>query len=88
MLGFVQLRFVVLPCSHILDICSSCEQTGKTAGKDVKAAKCTYPSVVGLEKAKEIEKDLADQAVKALESFGPKADILRELPIMLLQRTR
>ena len=72
----------------ILDICGSSEQIGKTAGKDVKAAKCTYPAVVGLERAKKIEKNLADQAVKALNSFGLKADILRELPMVLLQRTR
>jgi geranylgeranyl diphosphate synthase type II len=36
----------------ILDVSASSEQLGKTAGKDLKAAKCTYPAVVGIEKAR------------------------------------
>lgn len=72
----------------ILDICGNTEQMGKTAGKDVKAAKCTYPAVLGLEKSREIEQELAQKAVRAIESFGPNAEILRQLPIALLERTK
>lgn len=72
----------------ILDVCASSEQLGKTAGKDEKAGKMTYPAVLGLEKARELEKKLADEAIAALAPFGPKADILRQLAIALLQRTR
>ena len=72
----------------ILDVSASSEQLGKTAGKDAKAAKCTYPAVVGFEKAKELEKKLADEAVAILEPFGKKADTLRHLAIALLQRTK
>ncbi|MHC4659373.1 MAG: polyprenyl synthetase family protein, partial [Planctomycetota bacterium] len=32
----------------ILDVCASSEQLGKTAGKDARAAKCTYPAVLGM----------------------------------------
>jgi geranylgeranyl diphosphate synthase type II len=71
----------------ILDVCGSTEKLGKTAGKDEKAAKCTYPAVFGLEKSRKLEKDLADQAIAALESFGPKADTLRNLAAALLERT-
>jgi len=46
----------------ILDVSASSEQLGKTVGKDAKAAKCTYPAVVGIEKARELEKKLADEA--------------------------
>jgi geranylgeranyl diphosphate synthase type II len=70
----------------ILDVCGSSEHTGKTVGKDVKASKCTYPAVVGLAESRQIEKQFADKAVSALESFGPEADILRQLPIALLER--
>jgi geranylgeranyl diphosphate synthase type II len=63
-------------------------QLGKTAGKDAKAAKCTYPAVVGMEKSKELAKELADEAVAALQPFGPKGGTLRKLAMALLQRTK
>jgi len=72
----------------ILDVNASSKQLGKTAGKDAKAAKCTYPAVVGIEKARELEKKLADEAVAALEPFGEKADTLRQLAMALLKRTK
>lgn len=72
----------------ILDVSATSEHLGKTAGKDKKAAKCTYPAIFGLEKSKQIERSLADQAVALLKTFGPKADILRQLPLALLERTR
>ncbi len=70
----------------ILDVSASSEQLGKTAGKDLKAAKCTYPAVVGLEKAVELERQLAHEATALLEPFGAKANILRQLTAALLQR--
>ena len=72
----------------ILDVSASSEQLGKTAGKDAKAAKCTYPAVIGIEKARKLEKKLAGEAVAALEPFGEKADILRLLAMALLERTK
>jgi geranylgeranyl diphosphate synthase type II len=72
----------------ILDVSASSEQLGKTAGKDAKAAKCTYPAVVGLENSKRLAGKLADEAVAELEQFGPKADTLRKLTFALLERTR
>jgi geranylgeranyl diphosphate synthase type II len=72
----------------ILDVSASSEQLGKTAGKDLKAAKCTYPAVVGLEKAVALEQQLAREAIALLEPFGARADILRQLAAALLQRDR
>ncbi len=72
----------------ILDVSASSEQLGKTAGKDAKAAKCTYPAVVGIDKARELEKKLADETVAVLEPFGKKADTLRQLATALLERTK
>jgi len=71
----------------ILDVSASSEQLGKTAGKDDKAAKCTYPAVVGLKKAKELERQLAEEAKAILKPFGKKADILRQLATALTERT-
>jgi len=72
----------------ILDVCASSEQLGKTAGKDARADKCTYPAVVGIEKSKQLAKKLADEAVVLLTPFGQKADTLRQLAIALLERTK
>jgi geranylgeranyl pyrophosphate synthase len=70
----------------ILDVSSTSDQLGKTAGKDVKSAKATYPAVFGLEKSKELAKKAAVEAVEILASFGPKADVLQQLAIALLER--
>lgn len=72
----------------ILDVNATSEHLGKTAGKDAKAAKCTYPAVVGIKKARQLEKKLADEAMAALKPFGKKAETLKQLTIALLQRTR
>lgn len=72
----------------ILDVSASSEQLGKTAGKDARAAKCTYPAVIGIEAARELERSLAEQAVAQLEPFGKKADTLRQLAMALLERIK
>jgi geranylgeranyl diphosphate synthase type II len=72
----------------ILDVSASSEQLGKTAGKDVKAAKCTYPALLGIDKSKELERRLADEAVAALEPFGRNAGVLRQLAVALLDREK
>ena len=72
----------------ILDVSASSGQLGKTAGKDPKAGKLTYPALVGLEQSKRIARDLTDQAVAALARFGPKARRLRCLATTLLDRDR
>lgn len=72
----------------ILDVSASSKELGKTAGKDATAGKITYPSVVGLEKSKQVLAKITEDAVGALKEFGPEADILRQLAVELLNRTR
>ncbi len=72
----------------ILDVSASSEQLGKTAGKDVRAAKCTYPALLGIERSKALERQLADEAAAALQPFGPGADVLRQLAFALLDREK
>ncbi len=72
----------------ILDVCSVSKHIGKTAGKDAAAAKCTYPKVLGLEKSRQLEKQLADEAIALLAPFGARAEALRQLAVALLERTR
>lgn len=72
----------------ILDISASSEQLGKTAGKDEKAGKLTYPAMLGLEGSRKLEKQLADEAVGALDVFGEEADNLRKLAYILVNRSK
>lgn len=71
----------------ILDVCGTSEQTGKTAGKDAQAGKVTYPSTVGLEKSRQMERELADEAIEELKIFGSRAEVLRQLVAAMLSRT-
>jgi geranylgeranyl diphosphate synthase, type II len=72
----------------ILDVSSSSEQLGKTAGKDAKADKVTYPGVVGFDKSRELARELAQQALESIESFGGEAIYLRQLAIELVDREK
>jgi geranylgeranyl diphosphate synthase type II len=72
----------------ILDVCGSSEELGKTSGKDARQGKATYPSVVGLEKSRELARKIAGEAVEALKPFGEKAEELGRLAGILLNRTK
>jgi len=72
----------------ILDETAQSEQLGKTAGKDKRQGKLTYPSLVGLEESRKVAEELTRQAAAAIEPFGPKAEILRQLAQQLLRRNK
>jgi geranylgeranyl diphosphate synthase type II len=72
----------------ILDVSATTDQLGKTAGKDEKAGKVTYPSVVGMDESKAHCQKLADEAIKALAPFGDKAQILSRLASALVERKK
>jgi geranylgeranyl diphosphate synthase type II len=72
----------------ILDISSSKNNLGKTPGKDVKMNKLTYPALIGLERANKKAKRLVEKAKKALDIFGKKAHLLKQLADYLLIRKR
>ncbi len=59
---------------------------GKTAGKDAAAAKPTYVSLMGLERARDFAADLARQALAALRPFGERSRRLVELTDFITQR--
>ena len=70
----------------ILDVESSTESLGKTAGKDVLQKKVTYPSLYGLERSKQMASSYIGQAKAALEPFGARAAQLKELADFLVFR--
>ena len=82
----VGLAFQVI--DDILDVTQTSEQLGKTAGKDTKAQKATYPSIVGLEKSRKVATQLTNKAFAALKPFKGKAVALEALAEYLLKRDR
>ena len=80
----VGLAFQVI--DDILDVTQTSEKLGKTAGKDTKARKATYPSIVGLEKSRKIAAQLTDKAFAALRPFKGRAVELEALAEFLLKR--
>jgi geranylgeranyl diphosphate synthase type II len=84
----LSLGLVFQITDDILDVSGSSGQLGKTAGKDQKAGKLTYPALVGLDQSRQIAQDLTGKAVASLACFGPRADRLRRLACALLDRDR
>ena len=82
----VGLAFQVI--DDILDVTQTTEQLGKTAGKDTRAQKATYPSIVGLERSRKIAAELTDKAFAALKPFKGRAVALEALAEFLLKRDR
>jgi geranylgeranyl diphosphate synthase, type II len=80
----VGLAFQVI--DDILDVTQTTEKLGKTAGKDTTAQKATYPSIVGLEKSRQIARRLTDKAFAALKVFRGGAPALEALARHLLER--
>lgn len=67
----IGLAFQII--NDILDITATQEQLGKTAGKDLKAQKVTYPSLWGIEESRSKAEQLVEAACAELASFGEKA---------------
>lgn len=70
----------------ILDVEESSAALGKTAGKDAAQHKATYPALFGLEKSRRIARDLANDAIAQLASYGERAARLREIADFLVLR--
>ncbi len=81
----IGLQFQVV--DDVLDATSTTEKLGKAAGKDADAGKITYPGLLGIERSRELARELADRARAALSGFGPEAELLRAVSIQLTART-
>lgn len=71
----------------ILDVTQSSQQLGKSAGKDLTAAKATYPAVIGLEASRKEATRLTRRTYKTLKAFGEKGDRLLQIADHLVGRT-
>jgi geranylgeranyl diphosphate synthase type II len=70
----------------ILDVEQPSEALGKTAGKDAKQQKITFPAVYGIEKSRAMAEHERQQAYRALEMFGGRALRLREMADFIVRR--
>jgi len=70
----------------VLDVTQTSEQLGKTAGKDTASEKATYPALFGLEASVREADTLVNAAFRQLESFGARAETLKELARFLVER--
>ncbi|WP_375513890.1 geranylgeranyl diphosphate synthase CrtE [uncultured Nostoc sp.] len=80
----IGLAFQII--DDILDITSTQEQLGKTAGKDQKAQKVTYPSLWGLEESRSKAQELVKAACAELEPFGERAKSLQAIAHFIISR--
>lgn len=72
----------------ILDVEGNPVLVGKTLNKDAAQGKLTFVGLYGLDKAKQIARDLIADAVNTLKPFDKKADTLRQLAQYIITRTK
>jgi geranylgeranyl diphosphate synthase, type II len=72
----------------VLDVTQTSEQLGKTAGKDSAAQKATYPALFGIEESERRADSLVNAALDELESFGDRAETLKQLARYLVERKK
>ncbi len=80
----IGLAFQVV--DDVLDATADSATLGKTAGKDAAANKPTYVSILGLEPSRMLAEKLRRDAHDALAPFGEKAERLRQLADLIVQR--
>jgi len=72
----------------VLDATADSQTLGKTAGKDAAANKPTYVTLMGLDYAQQQAKALQASAIASLEEFGSKADALKNLALLVVNRAK
>ncbi|MDH5765571.1 MAG: (2E,6E)-farnesyl diphosphate synthase [Gammaproteobacteria bacterium] len=70
----------------ILDVVADTETLGKPQGSDSEQNKPTYPSLLGLDGARERAQSCHQQAIQALDIFDESADTLRQLSAYIVER--
>jgi farnesyl diphosphate synthase len=81
----VGLLFQVV--DDILDSEADTATLGKTAGKDAAQNKPTYVTILGLERARQLARELHESALEQLAPFGDQALRLEQLAAFIMQRS-
>jgi len=82
----VGLAFQIV--DDLLDVQGDPTKLGKRVGKDSELGKWTYPRFLGIDGSRRRARQLAEEAVAALEPLGPRGEYLRGLALALLERDR
>jgi len=72
----------------VLDVTQTSAQLGKTAGKDTASEKATYPALFGIEASLRKADTLVNAGLEELNSFGERAETLKELARFLVERKK
>jgi geranylgeranyl diphosphate synthase type II len=80
----VGLAFQIV--DDVLDVEQPSEALGKTAGKDAKQNKITFPAVYGIERSREMAEEHRLEAHLALQMFDDRAERLRQLADYIVRR--
>jgi len=83
----IQLGLAFQIQDDILDKTSTKEVLGKSIGKDKESGKSTYVELFGIERSKEMAKEVTDSCLKILSTLNRDTTDLAELTSMLLDRT-
>ncbi|MBU3631529.1 polyprenyl synthetase family protein [Polynucleobacter sp. AP-Melu-500A-A1] len=70
----------------VLDATADSQTLGKTAGKDAINDKPTYVTLMGLDYAQKTAQELQETAIASLDSFGSKAQALKDLAFLVVNR--
>ena len=71
----------------ILDVEGEAKDLGKTAGKDAKAGKPTYPAIYGLDASRRLASERRDSAIGALTAAGLEPGRLGDIADWVVRRT-
>jgi len=72
----------------ILDVLGTSAELGKPAGSDQVRGKATYPSINGMEASRSRQSELYSDAIAALDIFDDRAEPLREIARLIIERKK
>lgn len=70
----------------ILDITGDEAKLGKPIGSDIENSKSTYPSLLGLEKSRQIARQLIDEGKSSIDDLSSEIDFLNQLGDYIISR--
>lgn len=72
----------------ILDVTGDAKELGKNIGVDAQNARCTYVSILGVEKAQALVDEHTEKALHALDAFDAGSTFLHEFAEKLATRSK
>ena len=72
----------------ILDVTGDAKELGKNIGVDAQNARCTYVSILGVEKAQALVDEHTEKALHALDAFDADSTFLHEFAEKLATRSK